>query len=271
MPKAWYCIPSARPAAEREAIFDLWRAQGYGIALWLDPAPDLPRPDVYVDMRSHQALIVGPYEGYARAVNALAAVVLRADPDCDWIVTGGDDVEPDRAHTADQIAWECSLHFPAVACWMCNGNWEPDQWDGSPACPECHNTNRLGPGATFGVMQPTGDRWADSRGAYIDRVAGSPWMGREWCLRANGGRGPLWPEFTHMFVDEHIQELATKLGVFWQRRDLIHLHRHALRDNPTFEAWPAHMRKWTTPEHWRESKAVLDRLRANDFQECMPI
>ena len=46
---------------------------------------------------------------------------------------------------------------------------------------------------TFGVMQPTGDRWGERNGiATIDRIAGSPWMGREFCRRMYHGSGPMY-------------------------------------------------------------------------------
>jgi hypothetical protein len=215
--KAWFAIPSARPAAEANVVLRKWQDKGYGVALWRDA------PDVLI---SCDLLLTGIYPGYAQH-----------DPDCRFIVTGGDDTEPDRARDPDSIIEECEAHF----------------------------------GGTFGVMQPTGDRWADGS---IDRIAGSPWMGREWCERANGGSGPLWPEFTHMFVDQCLMETAMLCGVFWQRRDLIHLHRHFMRKddglgvdriNP-----PAHLVKWNSSAHWAEMQAIYTRLKRCDFAPCMP-
>ena len=46
----------------------------------------------------------------------------------------------------------------------------------------------------------------------------------------NGGKGPLWPEYFHNWADEELQNVAIKLGCFWQRRDLIHYHQHSLRE-----------------------------------------
>ena len=164
------------------------------------------------------------------------------DDSCDWIVAAGDDTECDRNHTADEIAAQLTAHF----------------------------------GGTFGVCQPTGDRWSDAQGVLVERVAGSPWMGREWCLRANRGRGPLWPEFFHMFADECLQETAKKLGVFWQRPDLIHLHKHWGRpkDGETMgqaSNMPDFLVKANSPAEWRKSKAEFERLRAGGFAECLPL
>lgn len=227
MTAVWLCIPSARKASEVDATLALWRARGYKIALWRDTADGAPICDL---------LMTGKYPGYAQAVNALAAEVLARDKHCDWIITGGDDTEPDPNHTPEQIADECRAHFKG----------------------------------TFGVMQPTGDRWADGS---IDRIAGSPWMGREWCERANGGRGPLWPEFLHMFVDQALQETAQRCGAFWQRRDVTHMHKHFMRTGEAVNLIippPDHLVKWNSPTHWQEMEAIYTRLRAQNFAPCMP-
>lgn len=178
-------------------------------------------------------LLQGPYPGYAKTVNLLAKTIIEQDPHAAWIVAGGDDTMPDQ-RPPEQIAAECTLHFSG----------------------------------TFGVMQPTGDPWSDSAGRIIDRIAGSPWLGRDWCLRANQGQGPMWPDFDHMFVDDHVQELATLLGVFWQRRDVTHFHAHAQRDGGPP---PPHMARWNTRDHWIRSLNILNRLRASEFLECLPL
>ncbi len=241
MPKSWYCIPSARPVAEVAPVVAKWKAMGYGVALQRD---DYSRGDCFedhIDVGDGSWLChVRPYLGYAEAVNFLAAEVLRDHPEVDWIVCGGDDTYPDPNKHADIIAAECSEAFATT-------------WNIS----------------TFGVMQPTGDRWNDGLGIIIDRIAGSPWLGREWCRRANGGRGPLWPEFQHQFVDEHLQNYAQHLGVFLQRPDLTHYHAHAQRDG--MSPAPPHMAQWNTQAHWRESKAIFERLKAGNFEECKPI
>jgi hypothetical protein len=126
---------------------------GYSVALWRDIGSESVDCDY---------LRYGDYPGYARAANSLIMDVLAMDTACDWVVTGGDDTDPDPTKRADVIAAECSYHFT-------EGFW-----------------NQLGiqEFSTFGVMQPTGDRFADGS---IDRIAGSPWIGREFCKRAYGG------------------------------------------------------------------------------------
>ena len=137
---------------------------------------------------------VAEYPGWAMAANCLIKDAFH-HADCDWVVTAGDDTDCDRCHSADEIAAQCSAHFSG----------------------------------TFGCMQCTGDRWSDHLGVIIERICGSPWMGREFCRRINGGEGPFWREYHHNWADEELQNVATKLGVLWQRPDLIHLHNHTLR------------------------------------------
>lgn len=249
MSVAWYCIPSARPVAEANLVLTKWRERGFKIALWRDDDRDMPICDLVLMNRE--------YPGYARAVNALAKEVLTRDAECQWIVTGGDDVEPDPNHTADEIAWQCSLHFEKL--------YMPDVGGFS-----------LRP--TFGVMQPTGDRWGEQpelgnlhplRTAYIDRVAGSPWLGREWCERANQGKGPLYPDFHHMFVDEFLQASAQKQGVFWQRRDLTHMHNHWQRGGG--KPCPSFLQRVSGPAHWNKSQALFERLKAKNFVDGDPL
>lgn len=233
MSSVWLCIPSKKPAAEAQAVIDRWRARGYGTAIWRDAGDDPVDCDL---------LLTGEYPGYAKAVNALCGEVLARSPEVEWLVTGGDDTEPDPAHDPGQIAQECTEHF----------------------------------GGTFGIMQPTGHRWGDAGGAYIDRICGSPWMGREWCQRANQGQGPLYPGFSHMFVDDCLQAVAQKLGILWQRRDLTHLHQHWGLPHSGERAgksarMPEYIKKWNTAEHWQESKALLEQLRVNGFAPCLPV
>ena len=240
----WYCIPSARPASEAQACVDAWRAMGYCVAVWRDIGADL----LDCDYSRY-----GEYPGYARAVNALAADVLAIDTACDWIVTGGDDVFPDKTKLAEEIAAGCSAHFRAYRTVMLHSFSQSE---------------------TYGVMQPTGDRFADGS---IDRIAGSPWMGREWCQRAHGGTGPLHQNFTHMHVDEALQGAAMAQGVFWQRPDLTQLHRHFMRESDDINSpavgkpIPAHLVKANSAAHWNESKSIFERIKRGGFAECLPV
>lgn len=229
MPKAWLCIPSMRDA---DSSVTAWEAKGYGIALFRDRGA----PDAAADLL-HQ----GDYPGYAKAVNLLAADVLRADSDTLFIVAAGDDTFPD-SRDPDQIVDELTAHF-------------------------C---------GTFGVCQPTGDSWADRNGKLIERVAGSPFLGREWCLRANQGKGPLSPGFFHMWCDEALQETAKLLGVFWQRPDLTHHHEHWGRPRPgerigQLDRMPKFLARANSTAQTNLDKAEFDRLKAGGFKECFPL
>lgn len=263
----WLTIPSARPPAEVGKTLLEWYRKGYNLALWRDQQDNLSA--AFKNDLERIFIIVGDYPGYAQAVNLLTRAVFARDPQCNWIVAGGDDTLPDPNHTPEGIALECSIYFAARAIGK-----TPDEAVNIFTNPEL--IRPMMKGSTFGVMQPTGDRWGDKNGAYIDRVAGSPWIGREFCKRMNQGLGPYHPGFQHMHVDECLQEVAIKLDVFWQRPDLIHKHEHWGQPKPgerfvTTDRMPEHVKKWNSPEHWKSSKELLSRLRAEDFKECMPL
>ncbi len=224
----WFAIPSKRTPEQVDPIVRLWRERGYKVALFRDHGDAVIACDL---------LLSGPYKGYAASVNLLCREVLAEDPEAEYIVSGGDDTEPDPNKTAEEIARECTDHFSG----------------------------------TFGVMQPTGDRWGECEmsrrrwpdaPAYIDRIAGSPWMGREFCQQIYHGRGPFREEFFHMYSDEFLQRTAQHYGIFWQRRDLTHLHRHWGREGSRM---PDFLREVNSPKHWREAKAIFDRLIAEGF------
>ena len=280
----WYVIPSKRKPEECAARLQRWRDQGYNIALFVDRADE-------ADGKPHDLVVVGEYAGYPATVNRLMKMVFEADSGCSWCVTGGDDMLPDPNVPALTIARQCSDHFRHHAL-------SYPKW--------CANWTA---GITFGVMQPTGDRWGEHEtvnnhafvardptgfgptsdvcqhcwlpanhpkhllGAYIDRVAGSPWIGREFARRVYRGNGPFWPEFYHMFDDEHLQCVATKLGVFWQRRDLTHLHEHWGRPREgerlgQASRMPDFLVTANSRANWDRSKAIFERLKAGGFAEA---
>lgn len=224
----WFCIPSARPLDEAERSLSKWRRRGYKIALWRD-VDELGTDDLC------DFLLTGTYPGYALAVNALVLNVLRIDESCEWVVLGGDDMEPDPKYAPEEIASQCEALF-----------------------------GRAGRPATFGVMQPTGDRWGEGQhGAYCDRVAGSPWIGRHFCATMNGGHGPLWHEYFHMGVDEELQAVAMRLGAFWQRPDLSHFHAHWARGDK--REMPAFLAKANSPLEWEKYKRTFLNRQAAGF------
>ncbi len=241
MSNVWVCVPSARPVAEVREWAAKWHERGYKVAIWRDQGASC---DLLYDFCQ-----VGDYPGYAQATNALINWVLDNDSSCDWVVAGGDDVFPDQAHTAEEIAAQCSGYFQV---------WNKQE-------------RKTEDGPTFGVMQPTGDPWGETeswaikslpvgRRRSIERICGSPWLGREYCRRVNGGRGPLWPEYFHNWVDEECQEVAIKLGVFWQRPDLTHYH-----DNPLRHGKPRPTHLSGVDAEYVRSKPLFDRRKAQGF------
>jgi len=251
----WYCVPSARPDG---GTLREWHEKGYSIAVWRDPgSPSLP----FLIGVPHY-LIVMPYPGYAKSVNWLVNEAMVCDPSCEWFVTGGDDVSPDLAHSPEEIAESCTKEF----------------WKRNLFAMSIERTDRLG---TMGVMQPTGDRWGADEPwarknwpqapAYIDRICGSPWMGREFCRRANAGKGPLCEDYEHMYVDEHLQEYAKQLGILWQRPDLIQYHHHALRGGKPQSSLPPHLKCRYEGSHFKDAKAIFDRHMAAKFAGLEPI
>jgi hypothetical protein len=235
----WFAIPSCRPAAEAEPILAKWRERGYKIALLRQGEP----------LEADLTIQTDHYLGWAPSINILARFIVEHDPDAEFIVSGGDDTEPDTDHAAEKIGRECREYFEEPGA-------RKFEWIG----------------ATFGVMQPTGDLklWP---GSAIDRFAGSPWMGREFCRRMYGGSGPLFDGYHHMFADEELQEVATKLGVFWQRPDLIHKHMHWGRraGGARREDIPDFLQHVNSREHWNESEALFNARKAAGWPGHEPI
>lgn len=235
------CMPSKRPASEVNRRMAEWRERGYWISLQRDP-------DDFIGPGAAHDVICRPYKGYPEAVNFLAKRALAMDPECQWIVCAGDDTQPDPTKTADEIAAQCSAHFLDLVwprCWHWAAGYKtPEDAIAAGAYAEqkkqgLWSAERADVYRTFGVMQPTGDRWGADEPyaqqmwpdapAMIDRICGSPWLGRSFCERINQGEGPLWREYHHNWADEELQCVAKSLGILWQRRDLIHYHEHSRR------------------------------------------
>jgi hypothetical protein len=170
------------------------------------------------DLQLDLLLCLPRYAGLWVHTNILAKAILDDDPECQVVATGGDDCYPDPAKRADEIAEEFVAHF----------------------------------GGTLGVMQPKGP----TKGH--DRCAWAPFMGREWCERAFGGRGPTDDRFFHNFGDAYLYAVAERLGLLWERSDLEVEHRK-------WNLQPARQR----PQHlararemWQADKELFERLTA---------
>ena len=262
----WLTIPSARPVEEAAPVLAKWRERGYKIALWRDDEASLAAEySIHPDHATRYGWTIKretdqdwKYPGYAVAVNKLIRAVMSFDPDAEWFISAGDDVSPDPFHTAEEIAKQCGDHFGGRIGELLNGVERDPNW------------------RTFGVMQPTGDRWGTPERpgkparAYIDHVAGSAWIGREFARRAYQGNGPLWHEYFHMGVDEELQKVAIKYGVFWQRPDLTHFHQHwgRPREGERYgdaDRMPDFLVKANSPEEWHRYKALLAAREAAGF------
>lgn len=238
-----------------------WRSMGYKIALWRD-ADSQTGTGAFDESLADLLWFGGKYPGYAQAVNFLISRVMRIDLRAEWLIAAGDDTLPDSDHAAEEIGEECKAHFRGLAFSRLP--------DGT-----VEQTSPFDSSGTFGVMQPTGDRFAQGQ---IDRIAGSAWIGREFARGAYGGNGPLWHEYTHMWVDEELKHVAEKYGVYWIRPDLVHLHMHWQRESAAINsnaigkpesARPAHMHPSSndgyTQLHWKKYEKIFKDRRAVGF------
>ena len=236
----WVCAPSARDGG---GTFPLFRKRGYKLCVWRDAgAPEIDADHV----------ITGEWKGVYFAANRCFEWVFENDSQCDWSLFCGDDTTPDPNKGPGQIAKECSNHFSGI--------------DGP-----CIDN------ATFGVCQPCGDDWTDSKGRVIERIAGSPFVGREFARRINQGRGVFWEEYFHMGGDEELWNVARNLGVYWERHDLCHLHQHWGRPKPGEKmvinpVIPKFLARANSPEEWRHFQKVFNERKRAGFpgSECLP-
>ena len=178
--------------------------------------------------------LYGDYAGYASAVNQLCFAILAQYPDTQVIITGGDDIDPDPRCNPVDVEREFVHHF----------------------------------GGTFGVMQPTGDRWmVNAEGlCACERVLESPWMGREWIHRINGGGGPIWHEYFHFFEEEEHLEVAKMVGRLWLRPELNQHHHHWSREGRPRPKYLSAARL-----NWDGAKALYVGRKNNGFPGHEPV
>jgi hypothetical protein len=175
-PEVWFAIPSANPENCRR-VLPAWREMGYRVAVLQNREKAAVPADrvVWVDR----------YPGWAASINQLCAEVVPQSAAI--VVSGGDDMFPEPARSASELASEFMKRFP----------------DG------------------FGVMQPMGDL---ALGA--NTFCGSPWLGRGWIRRAYQGCGPMCSSYVHNWADNELYWVARGLGVLWERPDLTQRHEH---------------------------------------------
>lgn len=176
--EVWYAIPTANIERANRTL-PKWKVMGYKIAVVIDAGQ--PRPKA-----ADLVIEVNPYPGYWVSVNQLCRELL---PQADIVVTGGDDIDPDLQHSAQQIAEQYRQRFPDLC----------------------------------GIMQPQGDHW------QTNACAVSPWMGSGWLRRAYGGEGPFWKGYRSYFGDQELHEVAVMLGLHWHNHQIAQVHHHWTR------------------------------------------
>lgn len=157
------------------------------------------------------------WEGYPRAMNRLCRTV--PGP---VVVCAADDIYPSEDRSPCEIQAEFLQVFPD----------------------------------TYGVMQPTGDRFGS-----IDIVCPCPWLGRAFINESYSGKGPWNPEYFHYFCDAEIQDVATLQNAFIQRPDISQYHDHWQRE-----------KGGTRPEHlmrakarWKAGKVLYESRKKENF------
>jgi len=275
MSAVWFCLPSKR--SPEDSTLSEWRRLGYKVMV--------AREESDGPCDADEIYWVDRYLGWARSVNLLIKIAMAKDSDALWFVTGGDDYLPDPAHRPEEIALECSQYFTSTE--VREKVYHPD--------------------GTFGVMQPTGDRWGEGRcatcegrgflltsvlevpgitkfesgpicadchgtgtSALLDRICGSPWIGREFAQRVYGGKGPLFEGYFHNFADEELQCVARKLGVLWQRRDVTQVHRHWSREGKPMPEWASKINN-ALESDWEQSQALFRSRKAHGFPGHEPL
>ena len=158
----------------------------------------------------------GKWQGFPHAINNLC----HQTPG-DVVVCAGDDIYPSQEESPIMIREKFLERFPD----------------------------------SFGVMQPTGDRFGS-----IDLCCPCPWVGRKFIEEAYKGDGPYWEGYFHYFSDEEIQNVATLLGCFQQRPEISQYHDHWQRENGQR---PPHMKK--ALQEWKKDKHLHKARETQNF------
>ncbi len=133
------------------------------------------------------------YPGWGESFNRLARVL---NGRYDFLATGGDDITPDPTRDAATIGRELSEHF----------------------------------GGTFGVCQPSADRWAWDKDGTRSPIAYAPIIGADFARRWNCRMGAFWPSYFQWFSDDELCRVTTAADLLWERPDLMFYHDHVSRD-----------------------------------------
>lgn len=248
-PAVYVCLPSINPEYCARYL-PAWKQQGYRVAVSTDEAMFermTPMLDGIIDVLVSPR---GRYPGYWQSMNALTRYVcnrpvalayshIKTSPGlslndqliADVCVVAGDDMQPDDRHTAQQIAQHFLRIFP----------------DG------------------YGIMQPTG-----SGEDGVDRIAGSPWMGKGWIERAYNGTGPYHGGYFHFYGDEELMNVARRQSAFIQLSQ--YRQRHHQWCNPDGENYGkrTHYQQRNSDEHWESDKALFFARQRQGFPGSEP-
>ena len=79
-----------------------------------------------------------------------------------------------------------------------------------------------------------------------------------------------------MGVDEELQHVAIKYGVFWQNEHLTHHHAHWGRPLPgekigMADRMPAFLKEANSPEHWKKYKELFTSRKIAGFPGSEPL
>ena len=167
-----------------EVCCNRWHEQGYKTAVLVNPPYGTDHVP-FADM----VMVQPDWAGFPTAVNLLCRIA-----SADIVVVVGDDVDPDKKYTAQEIGEGFVKRFPDL----------------------------------YGVMQPIGDKFG-----WTHKCAVSPWIGRAFVEESYDGNGPYREEYFHYFSDQELQEYAITQEAFQQRADLTQYHDHWQRqENP---------------------------------------
>jgi hypothetical protein len=267
MSSVWVCFPSKRPPEVVNSVLQAWHDMGYSSCVQRD------MQDSGVKATEVQRW-AQPYPGWGASMNILAREIFGSYPQCDWVVAASDDIYPDPNVRAEEIAQQCSGRFyntVELTYPPAKPKWSHIPFDVAAPGGSGSNAPSWKYWSTFGVVQPIGDlkAWPASR---IDRICGSPWLGREFCRRMYQGNGPFWPEYRHMHDDEELFEVSKKLGVLWQREDLTHRHEHWGRKSLAQRSdIPEFLREANSQENWKRTQTLFNQRKAAGFPGHEPI
>lgn len=202
--------------AEANKTAEYWQKMGYDVGILVDESQY--GDDFENPWNVNASITVEEWQGFPHAANEICTHFASL---YDIVIIGGDDVYPDKYNVARHLEAEFKEHF----------------------------------GGTFGVMNPTGDRYG-----LIDQCCIAPWIGAEYIYALDGR--PYCEEYYHYFCDGELQDVAILNGSFWQRPDLSQYHDHWSRKG---ESRPKHLQR-ANQQH-SDDKRTYEQRKAQGFKD----